>query len=84
MSSPESTTGFTFKGRPVEGCLPLPSLTEQGKTKSSVFREGDYNVVSTDAEEWFTSTQKKDFRVRHKPVTACVHLPKSYSHVLPR
>lgn len=55
--------------------------TEIGRSKSSVFREGDYNLISLDPQDQFTSTHKKAFP---EPFSAGMSMQKSYFHILPR
>lgn len=85
----ESLTSETSRsfGKDRDTSFTVPtSQASKGCSKSSVFREGDYNMTTRNTEGCFTTTQKRDFAEPQGPLAAGVSTVtrKPYSHVLPK
>lgn len=63
------------------------SNTDMGRSKSNVFRAGDYNASSLTPKDHYVSVQKKDYVVNPDslpPAGVSTATRKGYSHVIPK
>ena len=83
LCSLTSETSLSF-GKDGDMSFTIPvSHPSKGRSKSNIFREGDYNMMTQNTEGCFTTTQKRDFaEPQAAGVSTVTHRP--YSHVLPK
>ena len=81
------TSGCYTARQPVDPVAsgPTESTVVTERSRSNVFRPGDYNAPSVTAREQFLSVQQKDFGPRKLlPAGVSTATRKGYSHVFPR